>query len=238
MIKELTEISLEHSLKLVENHTIEGNLIILGSYKMTEASTIEESFHEEVPVTIELDDKYDTTKVEVSIGDFYYEIINDTILRVSATIIVDNLEEQDELLEEVEVSNDREELQSMSDIPEVNSVSEELAQEIPIEVEEEKQMVMSPVMEDKVEPSKPVLKQETVTTTTDSPSVAGVGSIFSALENTEETFSTYYVYIVRDGDTLDKILEEYHVTRENLADYNNLDDIKIGTKLIIPCVNE
>ncbi len=63
-----------------------------------------------------------------------------------------------------------------------------------------------------------------------------VGSIFSALENTDETFSTYYVYIVRDGDTIDMIMDKYGVTREAVASYNNLDDIKIGSKLIIPCV--
>lgn len=226
MLKELTEISLEHSLKLVESNTIEGNLIILGHYKMTEATTIEEAFHEEVPVTIELDDKYDTTNVEVSIGDFYYEIINDTVLRVSATIVVDHLEEKEELLEDPILVGDREELQSIDDIPEVE----------PIEMEIEQ--VEKPVVE-QVEPKKletPVLKEEQPVEVDSEP--IGVGSIFNALENTEETFSTYYVYIVREGDTLDKILEEYHVTRENLADYNNLDDIKIGTKLIIPCNHE
>lgn len=63
-------------------------------------------------------------------------------------------------------------------------------------------------------------------------------SILSDISDNEESFSTYHVYIVRENDTIDKILEKYKVSREELADYNDLDDINIGTKLIIPCSNE
>ena len=64
-----------------------------------------------------------------------------------------------------------------------------------------------------------------------------VSSIFSSIASNEETFSTYYVYIVREADTVDTILDKYQITRELLQSYNDLDDIKIGSKLIIPCTN-
>ena len=64
-----------------------------------------------------------------------------------------------------------------------------------------------------------------------------VGSIFSSIASNEETFSTYYVYIVRENDTLEFIMDKYKVTRELLQNYNDLNDIKIGSKLIIPCAN-
>ena len=62
-------------------------------------------------------------------------------------------------------------------------------------------------------------------------------TIFDTISG-DETFVTYYVYIVRETDTIETILDKYHVTREDLSLYNNLDDIKIGTKVIVPCHNE
>ena len=58
-------------------------------------------------------------------------------------------------------------------------------------------------------------------------------------ENDEEKeYSIYRVYIVCEGDTLSKILEKYNITSEELSHYNDLDNIKPGTKLIIPSTDE
>ena len=54
----------------------------------------------------------------------------------------------------------------------------------------------------------------------------------------EKDYSIYRVYVITSDDTLDKILEKYHVTKEELSYYNDLDNFKEGTKLIIPSVNE
>ena len=43
--------------------------------------------------------------------------------------------------------------------------------------------------------------------------------------------------MVREADTIESILEKYQTTREKLQDYNDLTDVKVGSKLIIPCVN-
>lgn len=50
----------------------------------------------------------------------------------------------------------------------------------------------------------------------------------------EEQFVTYRVYKVSDSDTLDSILTKYNITKEQLSDYNNIENITPGTKLIIP----
>ena len=52
----------------------------------------------------------------------------------------------------------------------------------------------------------------------------------------EEVYATYKVYIVRDGDTVENILEKYQITKEILSEYNDLENIKIGDKLVIPNV--
>jgi len=54
----------------------------------------------------------------------------------------------------------------------------------------------------------------------------------------EETYVTYRVYKVMEGDTLDTILTKYNITKESLADYNNIENINPGDKLIIPTTNE
>lgn len=58
-------------------------------------------------------------------------------------------------------------------------------------------------------------------------------NIFNAF-NEDEKYVTYRVYPVTSEDTLDKILEKYHITKEVLAKYNDIENIKPGDKLIIP----
>ena len=65
-----------------------------------------------------------------------------------------------------------------------------------------------------------------------------IGSLFASLDSAEETFTTYSVYIFRREDTLDKVLDKYKITREELCEYNDLDNLEIGSKLIIPSTNE
>lgn len=63
-----------------------------------------------------------------------------------------------------------------------------------------------------------------------------VGSIFTNFDESKETYVTYKVCIVKEGDNIDSILLKYNITRETLEQYNNLSEIKIGDKLIIPAV--
>ena len=47
-------------------------------------------------------------------------------------------------------------------------------------------------------------------------------------------YVTYKIYIVKENDKLEKIMENYKVDREELKKYNDLDNIKLGDKIIIP----
>lgn len=51
---------------------------------------------------------------------------------------------------------------------------------------------------------------------------------------TEDKYTTYRVYKVVETDTIDTILTKYNITKEMLADYNNIENINPGDKLIIP----
>ena len=52
--------------------------------------------------------------------------------------------------------------------------------------------------------------------------------------NEEEKYVTYHVYPFTENDTLEKVMEKYKVTKEDLAKYNKLDNLHAGDKLIIP----
>lgn len=50
----------------------------------------------------------------------------------------------------------------------------------------------------------------------------------------EEAYRTYKVYIVRENDTLESILEKFNVKKEELELYNDLSKVTVGLKIIIP----
>lgn len=78
-------------------------------------------------------------------------------------------------------------------------------------------------IEDKLSEEERCIEEETIKST-----------IFDNMDNFSETYKSYRVYIVRDGDTLETILEKYEITKELVEEYNDLTEIKIGDKIIIP----
>lgn len=60
-----------------------------------------------------------------------------------------------------------------------------------------------------------------------------VKSIFDNMDE-NEGYVVYKVHIVTENDTIESIIEKYNTTKESLETYNNLNDLKIGDKLIVP----
>jgi len=92
MIGEISAISLENNLKFVDNNSIDGELIILGKYKETSASRLEEDFHFEIPVDISLTEAVDASTGKIEIGDFYYDIVDGNSLLCNIEVTIDALE--------------------------------------------------------------------------------------------------------------------------------------------------
>lgn len=253
MIGEMVELNVEHSLQLIDDLTIEGNLIVTGAYKMTEASTITEEIHELIPVSIELDEKYDTSDLTIEISDFYYEIINDNILGIHAEISLDGLrEKQEELSREMslDMPKEKEDTRLSTDIDVIQSHLEKNRDThsfVPIDdggelpnLAEKQEVEKVPVVipEEGVDLSvSPKQSVKSDIKTVEMSSTSSVGSLFSALENTEETFATYRIYIVRENDTLEDVLNRYETTKEEVESYNDLSKFQPGMKLIIPSKN-
>ena len=269
MIAEITNIEVTHNLEVKEKNTIEGDILVDGSYKMHEASQIEEEFHYQLPFTIEVDDKYDIENAEIGVSDFYFEIINEEDLKVNVDLEIRNVEEK---TEELEVEEDP---ISVSKITDDISLEEEVVrnddEKIPVEVDEKIESLEVPsvdeiekdledinntdtncdgdnnalpnmnffsnkIMESKEE-SSPLLENKEKVNMNPNANSNSYSNIFDTI-STDETYVTYYVYIVRESDTIEEILDKYKVTKEDLSSYNDLDSIKVGSKIIIPCHNE
>lgn len=50
----------------------------------------------------------------------------------------------------------------------------------------------------------------------------------------DDEYKTYLVYIIRENDSVESILEKYELTIDDLKEYNDVSDLKLGDKIIIP----
>ncbi len=237
MIGEVTSISLEHTLSFQGPSTISGDMIVSGTYKMTEASTLEEDFQYAIPVDIMLTKELEEDNRSITIHNFTYDIRNEDTLHLYIDVLVKGREvieleeDEEEVIEPVREEQPKIDEEQVEDTTNDNK---ELLTDI--EVEESQKVIDNIINTDKKEES--VIKndtQEEVKTTTDT---KVMNSIFSAFANTEETYTTYSVYLLRENDSIENIIENYGVTREELSYYNDLDNLNVGSKIIIPTVKK
>lgn len=223
-IGELTAISLDNDLTLKGEDLIVGNFYISGNYKMLEGSVQEEEYSYKIPCEIAISDEYDTYNATIDIDDFYYEIINDEILRVNITVILDNLEKKEvfegkeDRKEEIEILKDEEDDEE-DEVKEKKEDKNIFEDEIKLPLDEE---FDDAVVIDKMDGDRAMSFYE----------------VKEKVKKQSDTYLTYKVYIFKEEDTIESILEKYNVTKEQLSDYNNLDEITTGTKLVIPSFND
>ena len=216
-VKEITSISLEHTLDAVEEYLISGSFIVSGTYKVSETSINVENFEFTLPFDIALDNKYDTKNIELDIEDFYYEVKNNLLL-VNIDLYIDGQILKEMLVEEPIINEDRVE----EECPEGRCIDEE---EINSIIKKKPELIDDLDLLDKVEEQKEEIVENTI--------INQNINIFDNIEN-KETFATYKVYIVKEDDTIDTILNNFNITKEVLEIYNNLTDIKPKDKLLIP----
>lgn len=227
-VSDITSISLEREINVLDDGIVTGVFHITGDYKMNEGSINRENFSFDLPFDITLDPRYDVKTVSSDIEDFYYDVINEDTLKVSIDLYVEAeyLPESEIKEEVIEISDDdtREEMKDdvQEDIIDYgNNVDEDTILEVePIKIEK-----LDDIHEDKKEGEN---REETIDLGMD---------LFSNLDSTE-TYTTYYVYIVKEEDTVDKILIKYGITKEELESYNDITEIKPGDKVIIPKTSE
>ena len=209
-VSEITSISLEREIDTSEAGIITGVFHITGNYKMNEGSINRDNFSFDLPFDITLDPRYDMSSVKADIEDFYYDIINNDTLKVNIDLFIEA-----EYLEEEPVMEEQ-----VVEEP----VREEVTQEVREEREEEEMDTIDIKKDDVKDVVSDEVREDDNITASD---------LFSNLDDTE-TYTTYYVYIVKEEDTIDKILVKYGISKDELESYNDITNIKPGDKVIIP----
>ena len=225
-IYEITSISLENTLTIEENNEIDGEFIVSGDYKMNDSSINTEPFIYGLPFDITLDEYYNTDTLKVDIDDFKYEIINEETLRVNIDVLIEGsikVEEEkiNQQLEPDVIIEAREELLNKIDENDNKTIDEYMD----IDKEKDKMIEEKDLFKQNDETATKVLKEDKVT------------SIFDNFDSNDENYVSYYVHIVRENDTLESISMKYNISIDDIKEYNDIDKITLGNKLIVPYVD-
>lgn len=249
-ISEITSISLEHTLEL-DDDMISGDFVVSGDYKMTEASLNKENFLYKLPFDIALDSRYDTSGIKIEIEDFYYEIINDDVLRVNIEVSLDGLEDKPfKDVDNLEIIDFEDNVDTNDIIDTIDKLKRELDEKtsslsnLERQLEEKDETLnrlekmqsntQNVVVNMNQDTQNPIINEIPMKTepTVDTKEIK---SLFSNMSE-DETFSTYHVYIMREDDTVESIITKYSMTKEILSQYNDIENIKLGDKIIIPAI--
>lgn len=221
-VSEITSISLEHEIQKSDD-AISGKFIIEGDYKNLIGDIETEKFSFELPFDIALGVRYERDNMVVDIDDFRYELIDSNRLKVNIDLYIDGdiIPEEDEVIEEEEVIDEKRGILKEKD-----------------EIEGDSRIDMdNDFLEDTIDFSKNIIEEinkepmetEASTIVNENNNINIFGNI-----SDNETYATYKVYTVMDTDTIDGIISKYNISKELLGEYNNIEDIKSGDKLIIP----
>ena len=221
-VSEITSISLEHEIQKSDD-AISGKFIIEGDYKNLIGDIETEKFSFELPFDIALGVRYERDNMVVDIDDFRYELIDSNRLKVNIDLYIDGdiIPEKEEVIEEEE------------EIDEKRGILKEMD-----EIEGDSRIDMdNDFLEDTIDFSKNIIEginkepmeTEASTIVNENNNINIFGNI-----SDNETYATYKVYTVMDTDTIDGIISKYNISKELLGEYNNIEDIKSGDKLIIP----
>ena len=216
MIGQISAISLDSALRFVDGANIEGDLIVSGKYKLTEASQLEDDFYYKIPIEITLTENLDIDHSSVDISDFTYET-QENMLICHIELFINGIEIIEEKIEEEERECDGEKkMENEIEIPHKNIEEEFVKEEKTIENDEG-------ILNEKEEKEEIEEKDN---------------SLFFNFKDDDDQYGTFIVYIVRQNETINSIIEKYHTTLEELEQYNDLKEIQNGTKLIIPAHND
>lgn len=239
-VSDITSISLERKIEILDGGIVTGTFYITGDYKMNEGSINREKFSFDLPFDITLDPRYDVNSVKADIEDFYYDVINEDTLKVNIDLYIeaeylpDTSLDNNILTEEDKSDNEMNDVQKEDEPVEedrnimMESKSDSKNDEN-IEIEKDKEVTSEKINNDDVTMNDSDIERNDVDDF--------ANDLFSNLDNTE-TYTTYYVYIVKEEDTIDKIISLYGVTKEDIENYNDITSIKPGDKVIIPKTSE
>ncbi len=238
-IAEITSISLECNYEVVENN-VDGTFLIEGSYRTHELSINQDNYSFKLPFEYPLRDNCLKDSVNLNVIDFTYTTDENNLnVEIEYEITYDveqeitTKEEFDRFLEEHEV----EIVDLNEEQDDEEKVTEYLSEEriIPEEVEETPTVSDENKINEEEERVENIEINEEIESTSD---VSVTNTIINNINEREDEYITYHVYICTDYDTLNSVADKFKVSVEILKSYNNVDNITSGMKIIIPSSND
>lgn len=244
-IKDITSISLDSDYK-IENSSLVGNFIISGEYKIHEVSINREKFNFKIPFNIEIDKDIDKKTIKLEITNFVYDYKQDELIvnidyeilgDRESVLLFDDEESLDEFLNkrEVEVIDTRlGEIKNTTERKSIDKIEEkELDTDIKNKIELSDSQNNTRLdnndnlddLENKIDIIEPKEEEREQINTNE---------IINSIDTNNDKFITYKVYKIHENETLESIVIKYHTTIDDLKEYNDLSNLNIGDKIIIP----
>ena len=225
-IYEITKMSLEHDYNVNEGAVL-GNFYVTGEYRSHEVSVNKEPFKFTLPFEVEISDDIDLDTLEFNIEDFSYTIEGENELKVNIEYSLAAEERKGELIdtdEDVFEEVPDEELQrEMDELDEL--INKEEAEEVKEEVSKTTEEEIETLEEEPIEDGERITKEQEKT-------------IMETITSSDDTFVTYHVHMVKESETMESIATMYSIPTSLLQEYNNVDTITLGDKILIPKVDE
>lgn len=209
-VSSITDISLTHDYKILDD-TIEGYFDVTGSYKVTMSSVETEDFMFTIPFTIALSSLIDKDTIDLKLSDFNYSVEKD-VLHLKMFLDMD--------YQEIEIKEDIEDNEEID-----NMINDLMDKESTTDIKSPSEFHNEVMLDNVIDSKEEVSTKEKV-------SEKNFNTIFNEVK--ESNFSKYKVYIMRSEDTLESILVKYNVTMDEIKEYNDIDNINIGSKIVIP----
>ena len=244
-IKDITSISLDSDYK-IENSSLVGNFIISGEYKIHEVSINREKFNFKIPFNIEIDKDIDKKTIKLEITNFVYDYKQDELIvnidyeilgDRESVLLFDDEESLDEFLNkrEVEVIDTRlDEIKNTTERKSIDKIEEkELDTDIKNKIElndsQNNTRLDNNDNLDDLENKIDIIEQKE-----EEREQINTNEIINSIDTNNDKFITYKVYKIHENETLESIVIKYHTTIDDLKEYNDLSNLNIGDKIIIP----
>lgn len=236
-VKDITSISLDSNYK-VEGQKIVGNFIIEGEYKIHEVSINKEKFDFKIPFSYELNNDIDTKTIKVDITNFIYDYKKDELVvnidyeitgDKKSVLLFDDEESLDEFLskreiEVIDIRDTSKEENKKDENKDRKSIDKIEEKEI---IDAKKELSLEDTREEPNNENINIIEEE------DRDKIE-TDSIINSINNNNDNFVTYKIYKIHENETLESIVIKYHTTIDDLKEYNDLNNLNIGDKIIIP----
>lgn len=251
-VKEICSISLEHEITQ-NDHEILGNFIITGTYKEHELSINTSNFKFTVPFSVDLANRINHDTLEFSIDNFTYDLVgNDMNIFIDYALYAEDAKEDgcreemrdvdplDLIIEDnqepVEKKIELEETLSQEDPERTIDGTTEKGEEIP--QEDEVKESSTELRDNNTEANRTENVNEACKEMQDTNSREMIMPENISSLGTENDYLTYHVHIVKETDSLESIAMHYKIDKDDIIKLNNIENVTLNDKLIIPINNE